>query len=316
MKSEDKCFKNNQIVKSFFKNDSKTDKNLSSSINIMPNNAQKESYYLGRNSSEKEYENISKIKDELECENDKNIDNFLTQDIINSINEMNFKSKNNLNQNKSIKEILIQDNTESYEDGNNFLQQKSKSDNVNIKNSKIRKDIINEFPFNLNTNKSSDFHINNNLTLNTSENLQIYHEKNYLNNENEEINSWNFNINPNEIFNISNQKDEHNTNENYKLNDNFIHVKNDVNNEKNNPMIKNKEMINLNEISQKNEIFKPNTEHIKMNNGGYLKDRAFFNNNYINPKFNLFQNQNNYINFDNGNNNIQNKNNYIENNFQ
>ena len=66
-----------------------------------------------------------------------------------------------------------------------------------------------------------------------------------INNENEEINSWNFNISPSEIFNIDNQTNKKNNYENYKLNNN--HIKSYVNN-----------VINLNKIFQKNETFKLN----------------------------------------------------------
>ena len=155
------------------------------------------------------------------------------------MDEINYKPKKNLNKNKLIKEILIQDKSESYEDEAISFQQKSKSGNINFKNSTIENNIINELSFDLNINKSSDFHINNSLNLGECKNGEINYKclnNNIdINNENEEINSWNFNMSPSEIFNIDNQTNKKNNYENYKLNNN--HIKSYVNN-----------VINLNKI--------------------------------------------------------------------
>ena len=296
MKSEDNSFNINNIIsmKSISNNDLTTNEDLSSREIINSKNTLQVSYDVGGNSPEKENVKFSIIKNELENENDQNINNFLPKDIINSMNEINYKSKKNLNKNKSINEVLFQDKSQSYEDEKILFQTKSKSDNVNIKNSKIEKDIINDFSFNLNTNKSSDFHINNNLNLGEGKNGQINNDNKPLNNnininnENEEINSWNFNVSPSEIFNIDNQKNKQNNNENYKLNDINIHVKSDVNNS-----------IDLNNIFQKNEPFKLNAGYIKINDEGYLHN----------------ENQNDYINFGNKNDNKQCQNYYIDKNF-
>ena len=303
MKSEDNSFKNIDSMTSISNNDLITDENLISREIINTKDIRQVSYYLGGNSPEKENEKASIIKNELESE--LNIGNFLTKDIINSMDEINYKPKKNLNKNKLIKEILIQDKSESYEDEAISFQQKSKSGNINFKNSTIENNIINELSFDLNINKSSDFHINNSLNLGECKNGEINYKclnNNIdINNENEEINSWNFNMSPSEIFNIDNQTNKKNNYENYKLNNN--HIKSYVNN-----------VINLNKIFQKNETFKLNEGYIKINNEGYLNnDELFYNN--INQKFNLIQNKNYYINFDNKNNNKQNQNNYVKKNF-
>ena len=287
MKSEDNSFNNIKSMTSIYNNDLIADENLTSKEIINSKDIRQTSYYLGGNSPEKEDEKSFIIKNKLENEKEQNIANFLNKDIINSMNEINYKSQKNINKIKLIKEILIQDKSESYEDKTISFQQKSRSDNINIKDSKIEKDIINDFPFNLNINKSSDFHINNSLNLGESENGQINYDNRHLNNnininnENEETNSWNFNISPSEIFNIDYQKNKQNNNKNYKLNE--IHVKNDVNN-----------VRTINNIFQENETFKLNVGNIKINNEGYLKNDDCFNNNHINQN-NKIQNQNNYI---------------------
>ena len=263
MKSDDDYF---NYLKSIFNNNLKTPTNLSSNINIKYNNIQQAPYLIG-NSSENKNEKISMIKNELECEKDKNIENFLTKDIINSINEINFEPNNT-----SIKEISIKNNTESYEKNKNSSWQKNCEDNINNKKLKIEKEIKDEFSLNFGGNKSSDIHMNN---------------KN-------KINYLNLNVSTNKIYSVDNQKDQRSNNENNKLTDNNIHV----NIEENNPIIKNKEICNLDEIAQKNNAFELNIGDIKMNNKEFLgKEDSFnsFNKNSFEPKFNIFQNQNNLI---------------------
>ena len=116
MKSEDNFIEYFKFSNSIFKDDIITNKNLSSNKDIKCNNIKKDSDYLGRNCPEKRNEKCSIIKDELECENDKNINNFLTKDIINSINEINSEPNNNTPKHILIKEISGQDEKESYED--------------------------------------------------------------------------------------------------------------------------------------------------------------------------------------------------------
>lgn len=94
----------------------------------------------------------------------------------------------------------MKDNIVSYEDEKDSSLKKSKSDNNDIEKLKIKKDIINEYDFNLNISKSSDFHIKKRFILNSDEIEQITHNNSSLNyntniiNENEEINCWNFNM--------------------------------------------------------------------------------------------------------------------------
>ena len=264
---------------SIFSDDLISKKNLSSNKDVKCNNIQQDSYYLGGNSPKKETEKISMIKNELECENDKNIDNFLSKDIINSINEIKSESENN---------------SELYEDENNSLPQNNyfEFDNINIENK-----IKSENPFNANEDKQNNFYngyLNNNININNGN----------------KINNWNFNISPNEIFNIDNQKNQQTNNEKPKLNNNNIHTNIDLNTEENNP--------NLNKTIRKNETFKLNIENVvdkKINNEECLKNGVFFDKNIINQNFNIFQNQYNNINFGNKINNIQNQNDYIKNNF-
>ena len=97
-------------------------------------------------------------------------------DTINSKNKKNFTKK------KSIRETLMKDNTESYEDKIDSFQQNNKSDNINIKDIKILKDIINDSPFNLKINKSSDFHIQNSLTFGGNKIGQINYDIGPINN--------------------------------------------------------------------------------------------------------------------------------------
>jgi hypothetical protein len=233
MKSGDNSFNINNIksLKSISNNDLITDENLASREIINSKDILQVSNYSGGNSPEKENEKGSIKKNELENENEQNINNFLTKDIFNSMDEINYKSNKKVNKNKLINEILIQNKSESYENEKIFFQKKSKSDNVNIKNLKIEKDSISDLSFNLNINKSSDFHINNSLNLGEGRNRQINNNKKHLNNnininnENKEINSWNFNVSPSEIFNIDSQNNIHNNNENSILNDINIHEK-------------------------------------------------------------------------------------------
>jgi len=176
-----------------------------------------------------------------------------------------------------MKEILIQDEKDS-------AQKKSESDrdNNDIEELKIKKDNLNDFPLNLNITKSSDFHIKNSLAFDADKNKDIIHKNRYLNNninilnENEdEINYWNFNTSPSKIFNSDNQSKKQNNERNIIFNNNI-----DVNNAQERPFIK-KQRDSFDEIS-------------------------------FNQKFNLVQKQNNYINLENNFSNEQNKNNYIQ----
>ena len=225
-------------------------KNSSSNINIK-NNIQHDTYYLGEIPQDKEKQNISMNKEELEDENDTNIDNYLTKDIINSINEINYKSENSppKNKNKPIKDtlILMHDKTESYED---------EVDNINREDLYKEKEL--ESPFDLN-------------------------------------NCWNFNTNPNKIFNIDNQKNHMNNSERYKLNDDNLNLKIDVNSEEYNCNIKNKGIT-----------FKSNSDNTEMNNEINLENKEFFGDDFVGHNINLFQEQNNNINFWNNNDQCQN----------
>ena len=176
-----------------------------------------------------------------------------------------------------MEEILIQDEKDS-------AQKKSESDrdNNDIEELKIKKDNLNDFPLNLNITKSSDFHIKNILASDTDGNKEIIHNNRHLNNninilnENEdEINYWNFNTSPSKIFNSDNQSKKQNNERNIIFNNNI-----DVNNAQERPFIK-KQRDSFDEIS-------------------------------FNQKFNLVQKQNNYINLENNFSNEQNKNNYIQ----
>ena len=179
MKSEDNFFNFN---KSIFKTDLMTQKNLSSNKNNKSNNIQLVSHYLCLNSPEKDNENSSLIKDESEYENDINIDNFLTKDIINSINEINPESNNNSYKNDSKKEILMQDKAESYGDETDSSRKKSEDDNMNANELKIEKEIKNEFFSNFDNSISSNFLIKNSLTLSAGEKGIINHYNRHLNN--------------------------------------------------------------------------------------------------------------------------------------
>ena len=238
-------------------------KDLSSTKNIEQNNIQNYSYYLNGNLPKNNHEN------------DKNIDNFLTKDIINSINEKDSEPNNKSSKTESIKEISNQDETESYEEEEN--------DNINDEQIKIEKEISKGFPFNLGINNIYDFPIKNNF----NNNEQISHDNNNLNNNNENNNCWNFNVDPNKIFNKDSKNNQHN-NEKNKLIGNNINIKSEAN-------------IKIDDIEIINE--------------GYLKNRELtFDNYFLNQKFNLFRAQNNYNNFKNKTNNKQSQNNYIENN--
>ena len=236
-------------------------KDLSSTKNIERNNIQNYSYYLNGN--------LPKNKND----NDINIDNFLTKDIINSINEKDSEPNNNSSKTESIKEISNQDETESYEE---------EDDNINDEQIKIEKEISKGFPFNLGINNFSDFPIKNNF----NNNEQICHDNSNLNNNNENNNCWNFNIDPNKIFNKDSKNNQHNK-ENSKLIGDNINIKSKAN-------------IKIDDIEIINE--------------GYLKNKELkFDNYFFNQKFNLFRAQNNYNNFKNKTNNKQSQNNYIEN---
>ena len=269
MSSDDNFFDYIKSSKSIFIDDLITHKNLSSNKDIKSNNIPQESYYCLRgNSPKKENEKFSLIKDELECEKEKNIDDFLTKDIINSINEINSEFNNNLSKNESIKEKLIQNETESYEDVGN-----------NIKNnvSEIGKEIKSEV--NLNINESSDFPIKNSLTR-INEDEYINHENKYLNsniniNNENKTNSWNFNISPSKIFNKDNQKSQQNNNEINYVNENNVHIKNDVNSEENNHL-----KFNIFKSQYNNINFDNKTNNIQSQND-YIKNNFINNNNKI-----------------------------------
>ena len=310
MKSKDNYINNIKSSKSMFNNDLLTQINLILSKKIGYKNFKQDSYYsyyLSMNLPENKKYSI--IKDELESDNDKNKDDFLAKDIINSKNEINSEHNNNSSKNESIKEISIQEGTESSEDEKDYSQQDSEDDENNIKNDELKeeKEIINEFPFDLDINNSSDFLIKKNLSQINNKSEQIIHENKNLdnntniNNENDEINYWNFNISPNKIFNADSKKNHNN-----------ISTKFDANNEEYNPIIKNKEITYLKDALGQNS-FNINTEYI--NNEEYNEE--FLDNNFNNEKKDLFQNQNNNINFnfDKKIHNKQSQKNFTENNF-
>ena len=190
MKSEDNSLEHTKNSNIKLANDLITNDNLSSSknIEINVNKIQINSYYHISKKLEKGFD----IKKELEREKEIKLDNDnnFNQDI----------TQKHLIQNESMKEILIQDEKHS-------AQKKSESDrdNNDIEELKIRKDILN------------DFHIKNSLASDTDENKDIIHNNRYLNNninilnENEdEINYWNFNTSPSKIFNSDNQSKKQN----------------------------------------------------------------------------------------------------------
>ena len=145
------------ITKSIITNNLTSQKNSPSNNN---NNNQQDSNYFQINEKEK----TSNKKDESECENDKNIYNFLTRDIINSINDI-FSEPNNNSKTEPKKET-IQDKTEPYKDKKDSPKQK----NSEVNNIKFEeKETKNEFSFNFGFNKFSDF-LNNNLFGNKDEN--------------------------------------------------------------------------------------------------------------------------------------------------
>ena len=114
----------------------------------MLNNIHSNSYYNNEQYLEDENEKGAKIKEEKESDNDKQIDNFLTKDIMNSINFMSSLSENNSPKKKTSGDLLMNDKTEAYEDENDSFQQKSESDNINVinhKELKIEKEITNNY---------------------------------------------------------------------------------------------------------------------------------------------------------------------------
>ena len=107
-------------------------KDLSPSKNIEQNNIQNNSNYLNENSPKNDDEKCFIVKDEVEDENDKKIDNFLTKDIINSL-DTNSEPNNNSSKSDSVKEMPIQVEAKSDENGKDFFQKniKDKDDNIN-----------------------------------------------------------------------------------------------------------------------------------------------------------------------------------------
>ena len=324
MKSEDNYFKYYNLLnnsKSLLFNDLITHNNLPLNKKNQSNNIQQDSYYLGGNSPKKDNEKYFVLKDTLECENETNIDKFLTKDIINSINEINSDSNSYSSKNESIKEVLIQDKTESYGDEKHSSHKNSEeNDIINIKDLKDEKEIKDEFPINCVSNKSSDFPIKQYMTEAKGEIRQINYDNRQLNNNininNENtINLWNFNISPENICSIDNKKNQQNNKESQEINDDNIHSKIDDNNLKDNLINKNKDINNFKEILIKNGTFKTNIDDIKINNIEYSENKLLFDNDFINKKFNIFQNQYNNINFDNITNDKKSHNNSIENNF-
>ena len=160
MESEDNFLENSKYSK--LTNDLISNDILLLDKNIETNTVQRNSFYIGGNSHERKLEKSYHTKKELE-------------------------SQKNLTKNKSIKE------TELCEDEKDSSLIKSMSYNNDIQNLKIKKDIINELPFNLNITKSSDCHKKIMSTINSEENEQISHSNSSLNNntntinENEEI---------------------------------------------------------------------------------------------------------------------------------
>ena len=277
MKSEDNYFEFIKSLKSIFKkNNLKINENSLSPKRIETNKIQKGPYYLGGNYPKKENNNYSIIKDELENKNEQEIDNIST------------------------KNIYMQDNSESYKNEKDSSLQKNKSDDENIKNIKIKNEFITEFPLNLDINKCSDFLIKNSLTIDTNETEKINYNNRHLindveiNNENEEINYWDFNLSPSKIFNTDNKYNQQNNIESQKLNENNTHIKIDKDSDENSSIIKNKEITNMNGFFNQNESINMNIENLNINNGGVSENKEFLDNNSINQKFNLLQNQNKY----------------------
>ena len=277
MESEGNYFDYFTSSKSNFNNDFITQINLALSKKMECNNFQQDSYYLLRNSPENDSENSSFIKEELECDTDKNIDNFLTKDIINSINDINSDLDNSV-KNESIGDISIEDKKDTSQKYN----ENEESDYLNDEDLKIEKEIISKFPFDLNIDEPPDFLINNNSALNNNKNNLISHDNIQLNN-NANINNENGKI---KIFNNdnNNQKSQQNNNQNLKFNESNICLKSDVNYIEDRPIFNNKETTNLNELFCKNESYKLNSDNININNKEHLNNGKFFDNNFINQK--------------------------------
>ena len=262
------------LTKSIFSNNLTSQKNVPSS-----NNNQQDSNYSQGNEREKN----SMKKDESDGENDKNIYDFLTKDIINSINDI-FTEPNNNSKNEPKKETM-QNKSEPFKDKKDSPKQK----NSGVNNIKFEeKETKNEFSFNFGLNKFSDFLKNNNLFGNKDESAQNNEKNN---------NNWNFNMSPSKIFNIDDKNNQQNNN--------------GKNNNGDNITVENKETTSV-----KNESFKLNLGNANNNNKGFSEKQESFDNNSSKQKFNFFPNLNNYINFEFKSNNKQTQNNYTENNFK
>ena len=149
----------------------------------------------------------------------------------------------------------------------------------------LNEELVKEFPFNLNMNKSCNFLQKNRLTLseNISEQVNINNNDKYLNssininNEDEQNNFFNFNINPSKIFNMDNQKNQQNYNfpdesknidniEN-KLNDNNINIqitKNGLNDSEDSHISNMNGLTDLKQNFHQREAFKLNIENINL----------------------------------------------------
>ena len=73
----------------------------------MVTNFPHDSYYFNENLKEKETEKCSLKKEELESENVQNNESFLSKDINNSTNEINFVSKNSSHERNEKEEIFM-----------------------------------------------------------------------------------------------------------------------------------------------------------------------------------------------------------------
>ena len=313
MKSEFTYYKYFKSSKLFLNDDNLINlKDLSLNKNIERNNIQKDSHYLNGNSPKNKNEKYSLKKDELQFENDENINNFLTKDIINSINDLDSEQNHNSSKNDLVNEISIHDETESYEDEKKSSQQNSEDedDNINDDKLKIEEEILKGFPFNLGINNNFEFYIKNNSAQNNNNNEQISHNYRYLNNnlninngiENKNNNFWNFNIAQNKIFNLDNQNNQRN---NEKEQNNYINFESKTNNKQsqnncieNNFMNKNDKLRN--NFLKKNDLYnKLGINIINLNDQlNEIKDhKNIVNNNncnfYMNNKINFY---NNYIN--------------------
>ena len=183
----------------------------------------------------------------------------------------------------------------------------------------LKEELEQDFSFCSNINKSCNFILKNRLTLspniieknnNDTKNLNI---DNNVNNDKDKNNNWDFNTSPSEFFNENNKKNKQNNNifnntimidnEINKLNDNNIY---DLKNETESLIIKNKELNYLEEMFHQKDNFEFNNENISTlypynlensieihennSNKQCIRNKEFFDNNFINQEFKLLEN--------------------------